>query len=218
MRRSLAENTNIIQWAKAEFSALRPGNAGFLIEAARAGVKLARALEQARILQEWVRHVADCFQEVRPPPRIEETLTFPMAGASDGFFWSQKWWDDACDMLDRIKQVTGTAGALDGAIAAWRAEFNVLETPWVTMAANANLTLNMKTKLEGARTKPLGRREIALLEIICDLRHEKPSGDHLNYLSARKKIVEQATKLLRITPVGAITFTDLRARRRTKKA
>lgn len=212
-RRSLASNPDLIQWATTQLSESRPVNAVFVISAGKAGVELARGLEQARVLQQWARYLADRFQAVRPPPKIQQTLGFPAADLPDGFFWSQKWWDDASDMLDRIKQVTSTAGALDNAIDGKRAEFHILETPWVAMAASANLTFNMKTKFKGARTGPLDRREIALLEIVCGLRHQKPSINRLNYLSARKEIVAQATKLLRKFPVGALPFMDLRPRR-----
>lgn len=216
-RRRLASNPDLIQWATTQLSASRPVNAVFVIAAGKAGVELARGLEQARALQQWARNVADRFQAVRPPPRIQQTLSFPAADLPDGWFWSQKWWDDASNMLDSIKLVTGTAGALDNAIDGKRAEFHILETPWVAMAASANLTFNMKTKFKGARTDPLDRREIALLEIVCGLRHQKPSINRLNYLSARKEIVAQATQLLRMFPVGAHPFTDFRARRGEQK-
>lgn len=201
--------TNIVVWATKGIEASRPGNAVFVISMAKQGVQFSRALKDVRLLQKWARRVEARVCTVKAPPKITTTLMFASDKTPQKSFWSREWFDDARGLYERARAVTLAADTLDAGLEAHRAEFHILESPWIAMAASANLAFLMKTTFEGARTDPLDRQEIAQLEIICGLRKEEPTISHLNYISARLEVVAKATRLLPNFAVGATPFVDL---------
>lgn len=194
-----------IQWALRELQASRPSNHVFIIPAAKAGVQLCDALRETRKLQAWARRLELRLGTFPNPPRISLTFAFPGEG---GPAWTQEWYDSARATLNLALSVTSAAHALDRTVAKNRKRFHILETPWVAMAANANLVFRMKTKFPGAKTTFLRWKEILYLEIICGLQDDEPSHNHSEHIRKSMPLVRRATKLLRTFPVGAFALVN----------
>jgi hypothetical protein len=186
-----------------EFLAGRPGNGPFILRGAEYGLRLHDSYRQTLQLRDWMRaSEAKLNGLVRPPP-LDTILTFSHPELRqglplDGLFWGPQVYDDALAIYEKARTLADTLVKMVDELERpeRRAMTQILGVQWLTMVAAASLLL--RVDVEGANREPLGRREIALMEMTFGLRGEDDAlGDsHLDYLSSQMNKVASATAML----------------------